>query len=130
MTAVNELLAAVFGQLAGDAAVTALVGGEIHDRRLDRIAAPCLMLSTVETRDYSTVEADGLEVVLTFEAWSATGRREAEEIAGAVRDALHGADLSLPTARLASLAHQRTTSRRAAKSAMYVAEVRLRAVIG
>lgn len=130
MTAVNELLAAVHVRLMEDAAVMALVGGEIHDRRLDRIVAPCLMLATVETREYATVEADGLEVVLTFEAWSASGRREAEEIAGAVRDALHDAALSLPTARLASLAHQRTTSRRAAKTAMYVAEVRLRAVIG
>lgn len=130
MTAVNELLVAAHARLTADEAVSALVGAAIHDRRLDRIAAPCLVLTTVETRDYATVEADGLEVVLTFEAWSATGRREAEEIAGAVRAALRDANLALPTTRLASLTHQRTTSRRAAKSAMFVAEMRMRAVMG
>lgn len=130
MTAVNELLAAVHARLTGDAGVSALVGDEIHDRRLDRIAAPCLMLATVETRDYSTGDAEGLEVLLGFEAWSATGRREAEEIAGAVRASLHDAGLTLATVRLASLMHRRTVSRRAAKQAMYVADVGFRAVVG
>ncbi|MCL6708343.1 DUF3168 domain-containing protein [Pseudomonas sp. R2.Fl] len=130
MTAVNELLAAVQARLMGDAELATLVGGEIHDRRLDRIAAPCLILATVETRDYSTGEAEGLEVLLGFEAWSKTGRREAEEIAGAVRAALHDAGLALTTARLVGLMHQWTVSRRVAKTAMYVAEVRMRAVLG
>lgn len=130
MTAVNELLAAVHARLTEDVGLSALVGGEIHDRRLDRIAAPCLMLATVETRDYSTGEAEALEVLLGFEAWSATGRREAEEIAGAVRDALHDAAFELETVRLASLMHRRTVSRRVVKSALSVAEVMFRAVIG
>lgn len=130
MAPVNELLQAVHARLSGDAALAALVGPDgIVDRRRDAAALPCLVTGTVETRAYGTASEDGLECLLDFEAWSATGRREAEEIAAQVRALLDDADLALASAHLISLSHRRTASRRAAATRHYVAEMRFRAVV-
>lgn len=140
---VNEVLAAIHARLGADPALATLLaptdpqggpGGDpagtaIRDRRLDHQVLPCLLLSTVETRDRSTGEAGGLELLLSFEAWSETGRQQAEEIAARVRDLLHDANLALPTATLVSLFHRGTTSRRLAKTSLFVAVVRMRAVV-
>lgn len=126
---VNAFLTAIHARLTGDAEIAALVGEAIHDRRLSRAAMPSLVIGQVEARDFSTASEGGLEVFVTLEAWSATGRRETEEIAGAVRSALDDADLALETATLVSLRHQRTSSRRETKTGLFVAEVRMRAVV-
>ncbi|RCW20162.1 uncharacterized protein DUF3168 [Ciceribacter lividus] len=130
MAPVNDLLQAVHGRLSGDAALAALLGPDgIVDRRRDAGTLPRLVTGAVETRAYGTASEDGLECLLDFEAWSATGRREAEEIAAHVRALLDDADLALASARLVSLAHRRTASRRAAGTRFYVAEMRFRAVL-
>ncbi|MCM2477838.1 DUF3168 domain-containing protein [Rhizobium sp. CG5] len=130
MSAVNELLQAVHGRLSGDAALMALIGtAGIHDRRLAKAALPCLVFGTIEVRDHSTGTETGCECFLTFEAWSDSGRREAEEIAGLVRGLLEDADLALPAAVLVSLGHRRTVSRREVKTALFVAELQFRAVL-
>ncbi|RYC26842.1 DUF3168 domain-containing protein [Ciceribacter ferrooxidans] len=130
MAPVNELLQVVHARLSGDAALAALLGPDgIVDRRRDAGTLPCLATGAVETRAYGTASEDGLECLLDFEAWSATGRREAEEIAGRVRELLDDADLVLAGVRLVSLAHRRTTSRRAAATRLYVVEMRFRAVL-
>lgn len=130
MSAVNELLQAVHALLSGDAALTALIGtAGIHDRRLSKAPLPYLVIGSIEARDYSTGTEAGCECVLTLEAWSASGRREAEEIAGLVRGLLEDADLALTTAVLVSLAHRKTVSRREARTALFVAEMQFRAVL-
>ncbi len=130
MAPANELLQAVHARLSGDAALVALLGPDgIVDRRRDAGTLPCLVTGTVETRAYGTASEDGLECLLDFEAWSATGRREVEEIAARVRALLEDADLALAGARLVSLSHRRTASRRAAATRLYVAEMRFRAVV-
>lgn len=129
MSPVNALLTAVYDRLAGDATLLSLAGGGIHDRRLGRIDMPYLVIGSVETADFSTGSEDGLEITIVLEAWSATSRREAEVMADAVRGLLHEADLNLEGVELVSLRHRRTVSRREAKTALFVTEMRFRAVV-
>lgn len=130
MSAINELLQAVHGRLSGDAALTALIGtAGIHDRRLSKAALAYLVIGSVEARDYSTGTETGCECLLSLEAWSESGRREAEEIAAILRGLLEDADLALPSAVLVSFAHRRTVSRREVKTALFVAEMQFRAVL-
>lgn len=130
MSAINELLQAVHARLSGDAALTGLIGADgIHDRRLAKAPLPCLVIGTIEARDYSTGTETGCECLFSLEAWSASGRREAEEIAAIVRGLLEDADLTLPSATLVSLAHRKTVSRREVKTALFVAEMQFRAVL-
>ncbi|SMD10840.1 DUF3168 domain-containing protein [Rhizobium sp. RU36D] len=129
MSPVNALLQAVHARLTGDAGLQALAGGGIHDRRLGRIDMPYLVIGSVETADFSTGSEDGLEITLVLEAWSAISRREAEMTADAVRGLMHEAELELEAAELVSLRHRRTLSRREAKTALFVAEMRFRAVV-
>lgn len=130
MTApVNDLLTAIHARLTAEPGLAALLGDAIHDRRLNRTAMPYLVIGEAEARDYSTSTEPGLEVLLTVEAWSATSRREAEEVAAIVRASLEDAQLFLEDVQLISLSHQRTASRREAKTALFVAEMRFRAVL-
>jgi hypothetical protein len=129
-SAVNEFLAAIQTRLAGDAGLAALIGaGGMRDRRADRLDLPALVLSAVESRDSSTASEAGLEILLTLEAWSAEGRREAEVIGEAVRGLLDDAAPALAAHALVSLRHRRTISRREAKTGFFVAELVFRAVV-
>lgn len=128
--AVNEVLAAIQTRLAGDAGLAALIGaGGMRDRRADRLDLPALVLSAVESRDYSTASEAGLEILLTLEAWSTEGRREAEVIGETVRGLLDDAAPALAGHALVGLRHRRTISRREAKTGFFVAEMVFRAVV-
>ncbi|MDI7861264.1 DUF3168 domain-containing protein [Rhizobiaceae bacterium n13] len=130
MTAANELLQTIHARLAGDAAMTALIGVDgIVDGLAVRRALPCLVIGEVETRAYRTSTEPGEEHFLTIEAWSeANGSRGVQEIAGLVRDLLDDADLVLASHALVSLAHRSTRVRRRPKSRHHVAAMRFRAV--
>jgi hypothetical protein len=130
MTTANALLVAIHARLSNDAALVALIGADgIRDRLLPRPALPCIVFGEVETRDYSTATEAGEEHRLTLEVWSeAEGRRQAEEIAGRLRELLHDAALPLSGHVLVSLSHLRTTSARQAKTKLFKAELQFRAV--
>lgn len=129
-SAVNAFLAAVQARLVGHAGLAALIGaGGMRDRRADRLDLPALVLGPVDARDFSTASEASLEILLTLEAWSAEGRREAEVIGDTVRGLLDDADLSLDGHRLVSLRHRRTVSRREARTGFFVAELAFRAVV-
>lgn len=129
-SAVNEFLAVIQARLAGDAGLAALIGaGGMRDRRADRLDLPALVLSAVECRDFSTASEAGLEILLTLEAWSAEGRREAEVIGETVRGLLDDAAPALAGHALVGLRHRRTISRREAKTGFFVAEMVFRAVV-
>lgn len=129
-SAVNEFLAAIQARLAGDVGLASLIGaGGMRDRRADRLDLPALVLSAVESRDFSTASEAGLEILLTLEAWSAEGRREAEVIGETVRGLLDDAAPALAAHALVSLRHRRTISRREAKMGFFVAEMVFRAVV-
>lgn len=126
----NQLQQAIVERLSTDAAVLAITGaGRIFDRLITRAEPPYLVLGEIVSSDFSTGEADASEHRFEIEAWSKqNGRREAVELADAVRAALHDADLTLTGAVLINLRHERTTSRRAPKSGLHVARLRFRAV--
>lgn len=129
-SAVNEFLAAIQARLAGDVGLAVLIGaGGMRDRRASGLDLPALVLGAVECRDHSTASEAGLEILLTLEAWSAEGRREAEAIAETVRSLLDEAALALAGRALVSLRHRRTVSRREAKTGFFVAEMAFRAVV-
>ncbi|WP_420408896.1 DUF3168 domain-containing protein [Hoeflea sp.] len=126
----NALQEAVFERLSADGAISAVTGpGGVFDRRITRAEPPYLVLGETVSTDYSTGDAPGTEHRFEIEAWTRqNGRREAVELADAVRSALHEADLALDGATLINLRHERTVSRRAPKTALHVARLRFRAV--
>ncbi|MCF6370473.1 DUF3168 domain-containing protein [Rhizobium halophilum] len=130
MSAANALLAAIHARLAADPQLMSMIATDgIRDRLLPRPVLPTLVIGEIETRDYSTATEAGEEHRLVLEVWSeAAGRREAEEIAERVRVLLQDAALTLSGHVLVSLAHERTRTRRQAKTACFASELRFRAV--
>ncbi len=126
----NQLQKAVVDRLASDPDVLALIGeGRIFDRLITRAEPPYLVLSEMTTADFSTGDGAGSEHRFEIEAWTKqNGRRQAVELADAVRAALHDAGLTLEGAMLINLRHERTVSRRAPKTGLHVARLRFRAV--
>ena len=91
--------------VAGDPALTALIGARIFDRVPDRVRTPYVTHGTVET-----VPLDGdpagaaAQHLLTLDVWSrARGRREVLDVLAGLRRALHGATPTLEGHRLVSL---------------------------
>jgi hypothetical protein len=131
MTAANLLLQAIFARLSGAAELTALIGEDgVRDRLIAGGRLPCLVIGELDSRDFSTATEPGEEHFLTIEVWSEIlGRRQALGIAGLVQSLLQDAGLVLGAgAVLVNLEHRGTRSRREAKSKLFLAEVRLRAV--
>ena len=126
----NQLQQAVVERLASSPDVLAITGaGRIFDRLITRAEPPYLVLGEATTSDFSTGDGAGSEHRFEIEAWSKqNGRKQAVELADAVRESLHDADLTLDGAVLVNLRHERTTSRRAPRSGLHVARLRFRAV--
>lgn len=126
----NALQTAVVERLVAAPAITAITGaGRIFDRLITRAEPPYLVIGAITTNDFSTGDDDASEHRFEIEAWSKqNGRRQAVELADAVRTALHDAALTLEGAVLVNLRHERTVSRRAPRSALHVARLRFRAV--
>lgn len=126
----NALQSAVVERLASSPDVLAITGpGRIFDRQITRADPPYLVIGAITTTDFSTGDDDASEHRFEIEAWTRhNGRRQAVELADAVRAALHDAGLTLDGAVLVNLRHERTVSRRAPKTALHVARLRFRAV--
>ena len=123
----NALQAAIHARLAGDAALTAMIGaGSVFDRRVTGRSMPYLVLSDIVTRDF----APGIEEhEVRIEAWSdAGGRKQSQEIAAQVKLLLDGAGLAPAGFSLVNLLHRDTRARREARSRAQVAEMVFRAV--
>lgn len=126
----NALQKAVVARLAADPDVFALIGaGHIFDRLITRAEPPYLVLGEATATDFSTGDGEASEHRFEIEAWTKqNGRRQAVELADAVRAALHDAGLTLEGAALINLRHERTVSRRAPGTGLHVARLRFRAV--
>jgi hypothetical protein len=88
---------AIFARLTADAPLIALLGGaRVYDDVPQAAAFPYLTFGQSTARDWSTGSDDGNEHILTLHVWSqANGKRQAHEIMGAVRTALHDQPLIL-----------------------------------
>jgi hypothetical protein len=103
-----DLQKAVYAALAADATLTTLLGGAaIHDAVPQNATFPYVVIDQTQIRDWSTGTEPGAEHMLMLHVWSRhAGKREAHEIADAIRAALGGAMLSLEEHRLVNLRHQ------------------------
>jgi hypothetical protein len=103
-----DLQKAVYAALAADAPLTTLLGGAaIHDAAPQNAAFPYVVIDQTQIRDWSTGTEPGAEHMLMLHVWSRhAGKREAYEIADAIRAALGDAMLSLEEHRLVNLRHQ------------------------
>lgn len=130
MSAASALQKAIYDRLSGDAALTALIGGNaVTDRRLAEPAAPLVVIAGIDSTDHSTATEPGEEHIVTLDIWSdASGHRQAQAIAAAVRAALHDAALTLAGHRLVLLFHRDTRLSRDGKSRFHRAEMQFRAV--
>ena len=125
-----DLQRAVYGALAGDATLVALLGGpHIYDDVPQRAAFPFVTIGRSELRDWSTGTDPGTEHQLTVHVWSrVAGRREVHEILGALADILHEASLSLTDHVLVNLRQDFSEVRRDPDGKTYHGIMRLRAV--
>ncbi|WP_428427992.1 DUF3168 domain-containing protein [Pararhizobium sp.] len=130
MSAAGALQKAVFIKLAGDAALTALIGPDgVHDHLQTRSHRPCIVIAGIDSRDASTASEAGEEHLVTLDVRTGEGgSRVVQEIAARVRMLLDDVPLVLAGFVLVSLLHRRTRIGRDAKAKGHVAEIEFRAV--
>jgi hypothetical protein len=121
---------AVFAALSTDAALTALLGtGRVLDDVPQGTPLPYVALGPILAQDWSTGTEDGTEHLIAIHVWSgARGKKQAHELLGAIRAALHEQPLLVPGHRLVSLRHQRSEIRRGTDGETIHAIARFRAV--
>ncbi|MBN9472269.1 MAG: DUF3168 domain-containing protein [Bosea sp.] len=86
------------------------VGNRVFDEVPQNVAFPYIELGEFQTVDDGAQCIDAVEIYATLHVWSrAPGQVEAKTIAGAVRGALHEAELNLGSAwQFLEIAHQDT----------------------
>src|SRR5262245_36105756 len=109
-----SLQQSIFAALTADAALTALLGaGRIFDDVPQGTPLPYVTFGQATQRDWSTGTEEGAEHLVTLHVWSAArGKKQAHEILGAVRSALHDRPLSLAGHSLVNLRHEHSETRR------------------
>jgi hypothetical protein len=114
MSAAWSLQQSVFAALSADAALTALLGpGRIFDDVPQGTALPYVALGRTTAQDWSTGSEDGTEHLFTVHVWSsARGKKQAHEVLGAVRAALHEQPLAVAGHSLINLRHEHSEVRR------------------
>jgi hypothetical protein len=125
-----SLQQSLFAALSADAALTAFIGpGRIYDDVPQGTSLPYVTLGPVTGQDWSTGSEDGTEHLVTVHVWSgARGKKQAHQVLGAIRSALHDQPLVLAGHRLISLLHQRSEIRRTADGDTLQGTARFRAV--
>jgi hypothetical protein len=103
----------VFAALAAHPALTALIGpGRVYDDVPQGTALPYVSLGPATAQDWSTGSETGTEHLVTVHVWSgASGKKQAHEVLGAIRAALHDQPLSLAGHILINLRHERSELR-------------------
>lgn len=125
-----NLQKAAYQALKADSALTALLGSAwLHDDVPQNTAFPYVVLEQMRLNDWSTGTELGSEHILMLHIWSRyDGKREALEIADAIRSALDDAELVLDDNRLINLTHQYSDLKRDPDGRSYHGVMRFRAV--
>lgn len=125
----RALQAAIYDRLAGDAALAAIVGGDIYDAPPAGNLPPIYVLIGEEVvRDVSDGSARASEHDLTIAVQTdAAGFAAAKDAAAAIVDALDGAALTLARGTLVDLRFHAARSLRDAGAGARRTEVRFRA---
>jgi hypothetical protein len=121
---------AIFAKLSSDAGTLAALGGpRIYDDVPPRAEFPFVTFGQSTERDWSTGTDEGVEHVVTLHIWSrGRGRKEAEAVVTAARDAFHDQPLVLSGHRLINLRHDSSEARRDVDGETFHAIARFRAV--
>lgn len=129
-SAAFELQKTIHAALAGNAALTGLLGGaHVWDDVPRGAAYPYITFGQSTERDWSTGTEDGREHLVTLHVWSrAKGERETHDIMGVVRSVLHDMVLTVTGHRLVNLRHEFSDAMRDPDGETYHGLVRLRAV--
>lgn len=129
-SAAFALQQAIFSKLAADAATAAALGGpRIYDDVPARAEFPFVTFGQSTERDWSTGSDQGYEHTITLHAWSrGHGRKEAQAVIVAARNALHDQPLALDGHRLINLRHEYSEVRRDNDGETFHGIVRFRAV--
>jgi len=125
-----QLQQGVYGALSANAALTTLLGGSrVYDDVPHAAPYPFVTMGQTSSSDYGTSTEDGEEHIVTLHVWSAFGGRgEAQQIMGAIRDALHNATLALTGHTLVNFRQQFADVRREGDGITIHGLVRYRAV--
>ena len=125
-----DLQKAAYAALIANAPLIALLGGgRIYDDVPQDAAFPYVVLDQMRLNDWSTGTERGSEHILMLHVWSRyDGKREAYEIADAIREVLDDAELTLDDNRLINLSHQFSDLKRDTDGETYHGVMRFRAV--
>jgi hypothetical protein len=125
-----DLQKAAHAALVADSALVSLLSGaHIYDHVPQNAAFPFVVVDQMQIRDWSTGTEKGAEHVLMLHVWSRyEGKREAYEIADAIRERLDDAELTLDGNRLINLTHQFSDLKRDPDGETYHGVMRFRAV--
>lgn len=129
MNSASELQKAIRGVLAGDAALSALVGDRIHDHAPADVAFPYISFGRTSVYDWSTATETGHEHIFTVHVWSkGRGRKQVLELMELAKGLLHDAALELEGHRLVNLQLQFAHARYEDGPDVYHGWLRMRAV--
>lgn len=118
MDPIYELRAAVISRLKADENVKSFVVSRVYDRPpTGTLTPPYITMGPADGISDDADCIDGLEVTMQIDCWSwgsneAYGSAEVSKLSGAVRAALHEAEIALPTNALATLRHRITRHQR------------------
>jgi hypothetical protein len=113
-----ELQKAIIDRLKADTTVASFVGSRVYDRPTSgTITPPYISMGPSDAITDDADCIDGLELTMQIDCWSwgsneAYGSAEVRKLSGAVRAALHEAEITLPTNALATLRHRITRYQR------------------
>ncbi len=125
-----DLFQAVYQTLAGNAALLAIVGPDaVHDHVNPSAALPYVVIGDVTATDASGTSVDAQEHTLVVHCWSETpSTLQVKQIIGAVREALHDADLTLAAGRCPNIRCEFTETLRDPDGITHHGVMRFRAV--
>lgn len=125
-----DLLEAIYDVLAGDAALTAIIGADkVWDHVRAGAAEPYVVIGETTAVDAGAVGIDAQEHTVTIHAWSITpSSLQVRTIVAAVRAALHDADLTLAAGQCRNLRCEITETMRDPDGVTHHGVLRFRAV--
>lgn len=130
MGSAAELQKAIFGALAGNSALAALVGPRILDHAPANVAFPYVTFGRTGVYDWSTGTENGAEQLFTLHVWSkGRGKKEVLEIMDLARQSLHDAPLDLDGYRLVNLRLEFSEARYDDRNEAHHGLLRFRAVV-
>lgn len=108
-----ELQGGIYALLTSDAALKNEVGEGVYDTVPEEAVVPYVTLGEAQLIRSDATGLTGCDIYITLHAWSReNGFVEVKTVASCVVDALHHADIPLPTYRLVSLNHRQTRALR------------------